>query len=1238
MGFSVRKSLSLIILASILISLGSSALDIETFDQDLDINTISPDSQIAQIVKVTDAQDEQVNQSVLLNASGNEFQFRYEDNYTDMRHLRDGYYYALFDSKSSVSDIEYRIIDQSPGGGTTEATEALMEGQLDVDIESNYTGRYEAGSSVDVNVTVENTGSYFAVDVDDSGSVTEDDILTIDNGGSGTFSKTSDPVLSGRAPPNSAPLTQINPWTDPGGGPHSVAMFDSNSFDDWDPGADVIVRDFNSGGTISEQEDTVHNTGDDSAIDTALGENLISVDSVSDDIMYVTPAGDVAPVFQTSSEVVIDSDEDGRFTKRPDTVIAGKTPSNGKNITFNDSIPQRMKVASYNTGGDGFDASEDVIVFDKDNDSIFTERSDNDMLGNSPPEAAPLEQDHVDLWNDEDKTRVNASNLEIFDNVSGDGGWNASRDAIWVEGGSTNGYQTGSGDVLIAGSLPNNADPRGVSDLFDQWPNVSAYDSNPVDKGFNLNTDDIIMDYNSGGTYSAEGDEIIAGSTATGSSFSAGTSLIDEFPASWTLDVIEGIPGGEWSSNQDTILRDRYQGGTYSEQADQMINSGGSIDSPEGRSLKRLSNAPGGRLRYSDLDNSGSYTTGDEIFRDLDDDNQYTDRSDKRLAGLSLELAGQRTELQTSNIWQTAQYDQTPLLFYDVVNSGNWDPNYDAIIHDADQDGVFTGRSDRVIEGDPSSAVNGDSIISTEPPEISTPDVASRITIGTNTTGPLELARTEDGVYTGEITIPNVPDSTMLLQVTAETPISNMEGMESREIMTRAQGIGFDTNISSLDLDIQKRGNYNRTVLVENLLADQNSVNLSLTEDIQNITSASTGQVDIEPNGNSSVEMEFNIEDLEDAEGEVVFTELETGISQNVDVSIQTPECLLKNQQLCVQNVAQLSATTDQRENMTMNLDFLNVGMRGSERDISASVSGNISDFVETENISSFSDSAQMDVIFEAVRPGNYTGMLTLQSSDSELEVPLDLEANFEQLNTSVSVSPNQIELGTVPEGNDATVEDITVENTGTTEIINVTFDSSSFSLSQNDDSGINEGESRSYTLTFSSLTAVDGEVELTAYSNDESVSRTLSVSGSTVVPVTQMKSEISNRVSSLRREANSTSTLSQLTDVEAQRSSIQTSWDQGNYAEAQTKYQSALSDLNAVEAQVGSSNTGGSGTGGTGTGGTDDNSSSSSSSGGGGIIILLVLLIIILGLGFVVYTSYIPEEGDPLYDVLGEE
>ncbi|EGQ43185.1 MAG: hypothetical protein J07AB43_11750, partial [Candidatus Nanosalina sp. J07AB43] len=754
------------------------------------------------------------------------------------------------------------------------ANESLIQGQLDVNIQSNYTGRYEAGEDIHVNVTIENTGSYFAVDVDGSDDITEDDILVVDDEGSEKFSKSSDTVLAGQSPPDGASLQNTNPWKEPNGGNHSVAMYDSSTgpsateLDDWDPSADIIVRDFNSGGTVSRSSDVAMNTGDNNEINTEPGQNLNPIDGLPDDLFF--PSQDTT--YNPDTEVVRDTDDDGRLTAMPDPIIAGQTPSQGEDITFNDTVPPRMDIASYNTGDDSFNSNDDLIVFDKDNDSQYTQRPDEEIYSGSaiPPEA-PLRPDHIDAWNDEDKTSAAMNDLEIYDADQNDNNWNASEDLIWIESGTNNGYQSSEDDKLI-GTSTTNAPPTQVNSLFEQWPNVSAYDA--VSGGdFNKNVDGIIHDYNSGETYSPTEDSIINGSLE-GSSFSADESLTRGFPDSWRLDVIEGgISEGDWNEDRDTILRDRYQGGTYSAQADEIVNSGGSNDSSEGKPLKRLSNSLGAQLRYSDLDNSNSYTTGDEIFRDLDDDNQYTNQSDQQLAGLSLEVAGEGTGLETSNEWQTDETggdDQTPLLFYDITNPGNWDSNHDAIIHDTDQDDFFTGRSDRVIEGDPSLGENGDTLILTEPPEISAPDVKAKVTVGTNTTGPLELARTESGTYRGEITIPDVPDSRMLLQVTAETPISNMRGMESKELMTRAQGIGFDTNETSIDLDVQKRGNYTRSVKVDNLLTDQNSVNISLSDSIENMTSASVNQISLESEGNSSVEFDFNISEMEDSEGEII--------------------------------------------------------------------------------------------------------------------------------------------------------------------------------------------------------------------------------------------------------------------------------------------------------------------------------------------------------------------------------
>lgn len=1212
----------------------SSALTIEKFDGTLDINHVSPNSQIAQIVKVTDAEGDAVNRSVLLNDTGNEFQFREAGNWTDMRYLRGGYYYAFFQTGSSAGDLSYRIIDQSPGGDTTETVEDLSTGQLDVNIETNYTGRYEAGSIIHVEATVDNEGEYYAVDVDGSGDVSENDILITDGGGSGTFSKSSDTVLAGSSPVNGWSLDNNNPWNS---GTHTVAMMDSNNGDGWDPGSDIIIRDYNSGGTVSTSEDGAVNTGQNGAVDTSAGRSLSSIDMASGNKYYVSSDEGL----DSGEEVVFDNDSDMRFTKNADMVVAGSDQTEGTPVTFTDRVPTRMRIASYDENGGGFDPSEDVVVFNRDNDTMFTGKSDQILLGATPPEGAMLNTGHVDPWADTDYTTPNASNLEVLDFNADGGAWNPTNDGIWIEGGNSNGYQPDSGDTLVAGNPETGMAPNQGDSLFDQWPNISGYDRNSADTGFNPSADAVIMDYYTGGTYSDKADMIIGGSIATSSSFSGGTEFTSAtgFPSSWELDVVESIDGGKWEGSQDTIIRDRYDGGTYSPSPDEIINHGGAVDSPRGVQLRALSSAPGDSLMWSDLDSSNSYSSGDEIFRDFDNDTQYTSRADEQLAGLSIDIAGAGTQVTTTNLWQRTPYDSTPILFYDYSSiydpAGVWGPQ-DAIVHDTDRDGVFTGQQDRIIEGNPSAGENGESLISTQPPNTSSPDVYARTTTGVNTTAAIQLGRTQEGVYTGDLRIPEAYDSRIILQVTAETPVSQLKGMESREIQTRAKGIGFDTGETELTLDVQKRGNYSRSVLVENLLDDQNSINISISQGLQNVTGSFDSAVSLPPGGNTTANFTFRVDEIKDYEGQIVFTEEETGISQNVDVTINAVDCQAENQDLCVSNTNLLRAETGQRENISMTLNLLNTGYRGSERTVTVGVEGNISSYVDYMNSTTFQDSTELEVVFQAMRPGNYSGTLTLSTEGGVVEVPLELSANFEQLEAGFSVTPQQIEIGTVPKGKDKSIQDIRVNNTGTVRLENISFNSSSFTLEQSTSEGIGEGQTRNYTLTFKSLESVDGQVQVTAYSQEETVSRILQVSGSTVKPVTAMKSDISSKVSSLRRKASSSSVMTQLTNIETRLSSIQTSWDKGNYQEAQNKYQSAMSDLSSLEVQIqsNSQDTGQTGSGGSQTG---SQNTQQSSGGGGAILIVLILLILVLGAGFVLYTSYYPEEGDPLYDVLGD-
>lgn len=111
-----------------------------------------------------------------------------------------------------------------------------------------------------------------------------------------------------------------------------------------------------------------------------------------------------------------------------------------------------------------------------------------------------------------------------------------------------------------------------------------------------------------------------------------------------------------------------------------------------------------------------------------------------------------------------------------------------------------------------------------------------------------------------------------------------------------------------------------------------------------------------------------------------------------------------------------------------------------------------------------------------------------------------------------------------------------------------------------------------------------------------------------------------------------------------------------GNDQKAFSIYQATLTNLESIESEIESnSNTGDQNDGADNqdstdqqdgqtpedpnTGGTSDPSTDPSTEGSGaGILPIILVVFILLVAGFIFYTSYIPEPGDPLYEYIGEK
>jgi hypothetical protein len=1228
-----RSSLRAIMAASaILLLVAPAAADfsIQPVSEPADYKAVSPESMTAQFVRLEDAEGDPVNRSRL--ESRDNLIFRYDFNGTPYRmdYVTEGYYYAKFMTNSSGREVAYRIVDTSPTtGGEVNFTEDLEAGKLDVDIVTGFSGSEKAGDTITVTAGVNNLMQYYAVDVDDSGGITEEDEFVIDRGGSGTYSDGADILLAGTAPENGENLQSSNPWSS---AMHPVRVNDSASGDGWDDSNDIILVDRFGGGTVSTEPDSVINSGNNNDLEAEPGTELSGFNSLSTPMHFVSSDQQLNP----GEEIIYDNDSDGMFTRSPDQVIAGNIPNEGTPITYIDSISSSLEVSSYDANnGDSWDGSVDALARDFDDDGMYSTRSEGDVVlnGTTPDEGTELETSGVNAWEDQGTDTATEGEVEVYDANSGDS-WDPANDAIWRESGSTAGYQSAE-DKVLAGSPQEGRHGSDNSNRFEQWESISAYVGDD-DCCYNSSEDAIIRDWHGGGTFSTRDDRVIAGSV-TGA-IEAGTQYSQEngFVDAWELDVIDASQGGAWSSNQDTILKDRNEGGTFSVAQDTVVNSGGEVSSEGGTDIYRLDTFVSDSKMYADVDSSGDYSPGDEIFMDQDHDGHYTSRSDDQLAGISLRTAGSGTGLEEGNPWSG---DSKPVMFYDAESGDEWNISEDAVIQDIDGDGTYTAYGDTVVSDEEGEiqAEAGDDLLSTDRTNFSTPEVTIRFSNGSYTSDPVELGKKPDGNFTNTVELPDQPGSTFLVQVRAETPISNLEGTESAVMSTRKRGIGFSSN-SSISLSPGRAGTHSKNVTLENFLDEENRIEVNVSESLENITGYPETSF-IGPSVTEEVRFDFNLTPIEEHTGHIIFMENETGMTDRTEVDINTPSCAVRTEKICVDQ-GSIYVSSEERQNITRTLDIESIWKEDENVNVDARVDGTISDYIELNTTSmNFEDSGTVELTFRPTERGNYSGALNLEADGETAEIDLELEANVMELDRGLSVKPGEVDLGAVPSGSDQTFT-VEIENTGSLEITELNVTSDQLSLSSDISDSLEAGETLNFSITAESMESEKGTVNINGQTSEGSVTGSTDISSSFIKPVSDMKQEINSKISDLRSQATSSEIQTQLTNLGSKTSSIDTQWQKGNYEQAESIYDSTMTSLNSVETQISSNSGTGTDTGET--GGTDNQNQQqqpeqNSGGGGGAIIIVAVLLLLILGAGFVLYTSYYPEEGDPLYDVLGD-
>jgi hypothetical protein len=1210
---TTRKVTALLLITGLLAGSAAAVFSINLADEPMDYDTVSPGADSIQLVKVEDGDGNPVNESRL---EENSITIRFDDNGTwqQMEYLKDGYYYAEIEEAAGTK-VVYELQDASPTvPGTVNATEHLKEGKLDLELETNFSDNLEAGEEVYMEVTVQDLGEYYAVDTDESGDVSDGDTFIRDRGGDGTYSARADGIIAGERVEDVSASTS-NPWS---GIENPVSFSDGTSGDNWDSSSDMIVIDMNGGGTVSVEPDEPLNTGDNSEVDAEEGESYQQLSNIRDTVHVVS-----ADTTLDSGEVtVFDNDSDGVYTAQPDIHVAGVEPSEGAEITHQNMVPSTMGISSYDSNsGNSWNGDRDALIIDNDDDNSYTSSADLVLAGSNPSPGADLETNDVDAWNDGNAMVATQGDVEVVDRNLDDT-WDPNEDAIWLESGETNGFQPDE-DTVLAGSPSTGDTPTQVSGLFDQWEMISAYRAD-TDETFDLNEDAIIREANGGGTFSTEADEIVAGSTAvpSGASFTVNNGI----PGDWTLDTIDITSGDEWDSSRDSIVVDRNDGGTYSTTADGVINSGtGSADA--GTNLVQLSSMGGEDLGWIDVNGDGIYSTGDEIFRDMDEDGIYTSEPDDSIAGLSVETAGAARDLTTSNPWSDAE---EALMFYNGSGSG-WDSSGDFIARDLDQDGAYTSVADIVVETGEETPENGAELMETSGRNLTFPDVTVTFTDGNMTTGIKELGYNPDGTYSNTVEIPDLPDSTIIAQLHANAPKAEIEGSLSRKISTREQGIGFTAD-SDLEMQIDRAGIYQGNVTLENLLESDNRIHAEAEDGLGDFAEMDS-EIVLEPGEPANFTVEINATPAEDYSGEIVFTENATGKTDETEVSVSGPDCPFRTDRLCAYE-SMINVTAEEREPHYRTVTIDSLWLEDQPVEVAATIDGEVAEHASVSSTSfTLTDTEDLNLSFNPETPGTYEGELVVSSGGESLTFDLVFNADVKELERGMSLSPTSVNLGTVPEGNDAS-KSFNIENTGTLPIGNINV-SSDYSIQEDITDSLEPGESQEFSVTFQGIEQQAGQLTVTGEAETGEVSQTAEISATIVTPVSEIKEDLRSKISDKRTQATSTSTLNELTDIESSISSIDTEWNKGNYEEAQRIYQNSLSDLQNIEIQQTGNQTDSS------TGPQNpDQTDPGTDEGGGGlglIIVFAVILLLILLAGFVVYTSYYPEEGDPLYDLLGE-
>lgn len=441
-----------------------------------------------------------------------------------------------------------------------------------------------------------------------------------------------------------------------------------------------------------------------------------------------------------------------------------------------------------------------------------------------------------------------------------------------------------------------------------------------------------------------------------------------------------------------------------------------------------------------------------------------------------------------------------------------------------------------------------------------------------------------NGVMTAETLITSdMPTGSYTVEVNA-TNIYGETQFSTSGFNVKSQDATF-TVPDSVEFPVNRLQKEMFYVDIQNEIEASNTLDVST--DLPGEVELTNSTVEIPALGSDVLEFAVNLTTLSDVSGSVTLTDPDTNYSETFNVNVNAADCKVEAGDICSETASGIEVNAENTEDILKTITLRNIGPVDQTVDFNVTIEGEVGQYMQVEgNRTNMTLDQKKDITFTYTpeTTGQYSGQIVFTTEAGErLELDTTLIADLGAGNPAQNSTGNQGTGGQTEQTLTVTPSSISLG-----EITSGAVGSATITLENNGDQALSP-VSVSSSVYDVSATAVD--------SISAGSSRTLVL---TFNGVSSSAGSVTVTAGSMQRTIPVT-------------------------AQVQNNFQDPNTGGNNNDTGTGSP------------GGPDDQQQQNQSGGGIPILPIAGIVILLLIIGFVFFTSYVPEEGDPLYDVLGE-